>query len=455
MKKIKMTVCCLCLLVTCFLGALSFSASEYADLSGVNSRLQSVCGGNIESHSLKYIVVQADNGKTLLILGSDVAYSGSVQRGLCVYGYTCPKWGSMGAQIFEWTSSGWKNIATMSSPTYCGVLGDAMYQYFGYSTPSEWVACVNEGKYQILACSTDIKTDEGGVWFPTSDFGWNIVYNAQLGYVKNGEVRLLYLNGSDGKPDYNTGLYRISFDNESTTGLDLTSDEYNVRVFGRWACYKWSVSGWCEQKPEKDVPLVDIYSTGKLDRQPLCVEFVEEELTQSTYDTINVFTDFGVGGTILAQWIEDGSAVVCPIIYVQITKDTASGMEWGGFCAFEFSGMDRESGVAIYKCTTYNADMSVDSGNGGYKDSNVNSGVGSGSDYSDANNNASDNIVNGSMNIEAEDLLASIEGLTGLLGDFPKVIGALFSFLPDWCLVFFGSSFAVLVFLIIFKFLRG
>lgn len=84
---------------------------------------------------------------------------------------------------------------------------------------------------------------------------------------------------------------------------------------------------------------------------------------------------------------------------------------------------------------------------------NVDNGSSGGSDLDDAKDNANnkknDSSSSGSLDID------SIKGFMDEVGNVPKAIGKLFSFLPDWVTTFIGFGFVVLVTLIIIKAIRG
>lgn len=84
---------------------------------------------------------------------------------------------------------------------------------------------------------------------------------------------------------------------------------------------------------------------------------------------------------------------------------------------------------------------------------NVDNGTSGGSDLDDAKDNANnkknDSSSSGSLDID------SIKGFMTEVGNVPKAIGKLFSFLPDWVTTFIGFGFVVLVALIIIKAIRG
>lgn len=85
-------------------------------------------------------------------------------------------------------------------------------------------------------------------------------------------------------------------------------------------------------------------------------------------------------------------------------------------------------------------------------DKNIDNGTGEGSDLDDAKddaNNKKKDTSSGSLDID------SVKGFMNEVGNVPKAIGKLFSFLPDWVTTFIGFGFVVLVALMIIKAIRG
>lgn len=83
---------------------------------------------------------------------------------------------------------------------------------------------------------------------------------------------------------------------------------------------------------------------------------------------------------------------------------------------------------------------------------NIDNGTGEGSDLDDAKDDADNkkkNTSSGSLDID------SVKGFMNEVGNVPKAIGKLFSFLPDWVTTFIGFGFVVLVALMIIKAVRG
>lgn len=86
-------------------------------------------------------------------------------------------------------------------------------------------------------------------------------------------------------------------------------------------------------------------------------------------------------------------------------------------------------------------------------DKNIDNGTSDGTDLDDAkdntNNKKNDSSSSGSLDID------SIKAFMTEVGNVPKAIGKLFSFLPTWVTTFIGFGFVVLVALMIIKAIRG
>lgn len=83
---------------------------------------------------------------------------------------------------------------------------------------------------------------------------------------------------------------------------------------------------------------------------------------------------------------------------------------------------------------------------------NIDNGTGEGSDLDDAKDDADNkkkDTSSGSLDID------SVKGFMNEVGNVPKAVGKLFSFLPDWVTTFIGFGFVVLVALMIIKAIRG
>lgn len=93
-------------------------------------------------------------------------------------------------------------------------------------------------------------------------------------------------------------------------------------------------------------------------------------------------------------------------------------------------------------------DDNPDASNG----SNPDSGFGSGDTPEDAENNADGNSSTGNA---GNDMASNLKNLFTQVGQIPALISDLFSFLPPWCLAFIAFGFAVFVFFMIVKAIRG
>lgn len=127
----------------------------------------------------------------------------------------------------------------------------------------------------------------------------------------------------------------------------------------------------------------------------------------------------------------------------------------GGYVHFKKDGSVEEILGGKYDVTTNTAD---EDDNGNIKDnddSETGTGVtGTGDNYDDAKNNA-DAVKNKTDDSSSGLDVASIKSFMKEVGNVPKAIGKLFSFLPNWVTTFIGFGFVVLIALIIIKAIRG
>lgn len=139
-----------------------------------------------------------------------------------------------------------------------------------------------------------------------------------------------------------------------------------------------------------------------------------------------------------------------------------------------FKGMDKGPWLCVTEKGSHHSNEFVNSGDdvkynvssgevssdGSFTpDGNVNvdgtgtTGTGKDADDADADTNANDKIQSkhDSSNTTFDKLEEFVQGI----GDVPKIIADIFSFLPSWCLDVVAIGFALLMFLIVVKFIRG
>lgn len=271
-------------------------------------------------------------------------------------------------------------------------------------------------------------------------------YKPEIGYLQNVTTRTTWLSDNGGDMKEDTTRFVVKYDTVSTTGVDLTSGEYVVRLFVQKAYFRNQFNDginnsydWGEDIVyDNNFPLVyyDEFdaSVGKLSYDLSAIVSAVSEC-ENRYSPAQMMTKF----------IHESV-----ITYYQIyNKNTG---ECGGYVQLLESGMN-----GTYKATTYDYELNVDDGsglNGGYVDKDYNHSMGGGTTYEDAELNAERNesLLNG---VSMDDIKGAINSFTSTLGVVPKAIGSVFSFLPSWCLNLLGVAFGLVAVLIVYKLLRG
>lgn len=127
----------------------------------------------------------------------------------------------------------------------------------------------------------------------------------------------------------------------------------------------------------------------------------------------------------------------------------------GGYVHFKKDGSAEEILGGKYDVSTNTADEDENGDIKDNDDSETGTGAtGTGDNYDDAKNNA-DAVKNKTDDSSSGLDIASIKSFMKEIGNVPKAIGKLFSFLPAWVTTFIGFGFVVLVALIIIKAIRG
>lgn len=262
-------------------------------------------------------------------------------------------------------------------------------------------------------------------------------YVSSLGYLQNLVTRTTWLTDSKGNADYNTTRTSVAFDLTTTTGIDLTSGDYVVRMYGQRAYFKNNFNDGFKDSYSGDILFDDDFPLvyfGEFDASSGKFVYDDDDL----YSLIDVVdTEKYSGWDLFVNQIHQGC-----IRYYQV-YNTKTG-EYGGYVRVINEGKDIQ--------TTVRDDLSVD--NDGFVDKDLNHSIGSGTTYEDAELNADkyqENIGDGNFS----SLEGAVNSFTSTLGVVPRAIGSVFSFLPTWCHDYIGLCFGLLVALVVWKFIRG
>lgn len=285
------------------------------------------------------------------------------------------------------------------------------------------------------------------------------VTNESIGYLQDVKLNLSYVTPIKGDSIFETTNYQIYSDmvynlkwngKKTTTDFDL-SDSY-VQLYAK-AEYRKSEFD--------DVIASDFFalsdskaSLGKI-KYSFMELFEKSDKCKSAY-----LSDYPLSS---ADY-KNGKLQACSVtpnikfkFYIRVYKGTDRGpwlcvSEKGSHHSNEFVN----SGVKV----PFNVSSGGLDSDGTYKpDGNINengngiTGTGTDRDDADADTNANDKIQSkhDSSNTTFDKLEEFVQGI----GDVPKMIADIFSFLPSWCLDVVGIGFSLLMILIVVKFIRG
>lgn len=303
--------------------------------------------------------------------------------------------------------------------------------YSFWSTDGKtWKEGIRYGQYSGFPCTS-------GVWNMIVENGLSstvgIKYAPSLGYLNNARIETTFLTTDHGKEvDYSSFRKTLKFDKLSTTGIDLSSGDYVIRVYGQM----------CYQKTTTD----EIYD----DNFPFVYfgdfEIINNSISYNSQDLFDLIS--GSTEDPYSVWDIWTKAIHrSDIEYYQIYNKNTH--ECGGYLKVVLGGAEG----SMYSQTTLKDDMSVDSE--GFEDKNLIGSAGSGTTYEDAEINADKNYNDLMNNGGIQGLEGAINAFTSTLGVVPQAIGSVFSFLPSWCLDLWGVAFGLIAVLIVYKILRG
>lgn len=314
---------------------------------------------------------------------------------------------------------------------------------------SKFTKYINEG-----VISDGMQFDVGGSYKPKiqsySDIG--VLDNVQMETYVTNKKELI-------DADENADLSKINQDkvivysSTSTTGIDLSKGGYKVQLYGSYAWQDKSGNIKSEDKGHKTF-IKDWYAENNI-----------KGLNRSNYTWIDWKsandkvesdkTDNAHKPNVFEKMTTYGNYQFEPIWYLRIvSKDNKYGA-W----------------VKLYNSTKkgkYTSESVDDNGNsvsdsdGGYsKPKDTSEITGTGDTPEDAKNNVQkteekqDNKDIQDASGGSNSTFDKLEEFTKGIGDVPKMIADIFSFLPSWCLEVVAIGFALLIVLIVVKFIRG
>jgi hypothetical protein len=287
-----------------------------------------------------------------------------------------------------------------------------------------------------------------------------------LGYLQNVRGTILSITPTN-NANYVRRYYRVLWDSTTSTGVSLDMDnnvvQYvvtgqlkdssgNVLASGHSSYYINSDSD--EGKTDYDNHSYDIYLQNS-------TSAVDTSVIHDLYDSLREKS--GLSANEL-YW---GSYPVSFQIHVRPYHADGHTITYGGWSVVDFSNVNLFSGDGnaavvngVNEGTIVNDDGSVDSVDSTY-DFDFTAGGGDNAD--EATNNSNPNGGSSGLSIGSVDVgLDSIQSLSdsassflSFIGNVPKIIAKIFSFLPSWCLTLVTTGFALVILLIVYKLIRG
>lgn len=301
----------------------------------------------------------------------------------------------------------------------------------------------------------------------SGDIGANIGFQAkekaysEIGCLDNVQMETYFTNRKEAiDADENADLAKINQDkvivysSSTTSGIDLSKGGYRVQLYGSYAWQDKSGNIKSEDKGHKTfIKDWDAQDNIKgLDRSKykwidwkLANDKVEADKTSNAHKP-NVFEKM----TTYANYQYE------PIWYLRIVSQDNKYGAW-----VKLYNSSKNKGKYTSDSVDDNDNFVSDS-DGGYDKSKDTSEI---TGWGDTPEDAKDNVQKAEEKQDNKDIqdasggnnstFDKLEEFTKGIGDVPKMIADIFSFLPSWCLEVVAIAFALLMILIVVKFIRG
>lgn len=315
--------------------------------------------------------------------------------------------------------------------------------------------------------SADSLVDDFLNKYANGEIGDNVGFQAkekaysEIGCLDNVQMETYITNKKElDYADENADLSKINQDkvivysSTSTTGIDLSKGGYKVQLYGSYAWQDKSGNIKSEDKGHKTfIKDWDARDNIKgLDRSKY--KWIDWKSANDKVEADK--TDKAHKPTAFEKMTTYANYQYEPIWYLRIVSQDNKYGAW----------------VKLYNSSTkkgnYDSDSvddddnKVDDSNGGYDKTKSTSEItGTGDTPEDAKNNvqkAEEKQDNEDLNDSSNgnnSTFDKLEQFTKGIGDVPKMIADIFSFLPSWCLEVVAIGFALLMILIVVKFIRG
>ena len=283
------------------------------------------------------------------------------------------------------------------------------------------------------------------------------VTNESIGYLKDVKLNLSYVTPIKGDSIFETTNYQIYTDmiynlkwNAKKTTTDFDLSDANVQLYAK-----------SEYKNKSDNTVSDFIALSDNKANKGKLQFLYMELFEKAK---NCKTAYLADYPLSAIDYKNGKLQACTVtpnikfkFYIRVYKGSDRGpwlcvTETGAHQSNEFVN----SGVGV----PYNVSSGDLNSDGTFKpDGNINqdgkgiTGTGKDIDDATADTNANDKIQ--SKHNSSNSTFDKLEDFVTGVGDVPQIVADIFSFLPPWCLEVVAVGFALLMILIVVKFIRG
>lgn len=320
-------------------------------------------------------------------------------------------------------------------------------------TASDSDKCWNE-LLKVLSGGTSDSVVNGNTYKP------KIQSYAEIGCLDNVQMETYVTNKKELiDADENADLSKINQDkvivysSSTTSGIDLSKGGYKVQLYGSYAWQDKSGNIKSEDKGHKTfIKDWDAQDNIKgLDRSKY--EWIDWKSANDKVEADK--TDKAHKPNAFEKMTTYANYQYEPIWYLRIVSQDNKYGAWVKLYNSTNKGKYRSESVD-------DDDNAVPDSGGGYKKPKDTSEItGTGDTPEDAKNNvpkAEEKQDNDDLNDSANgnnSTFDKLEQFTKGIGDVPKMIADIFSFLPTWCLEVVAIGFALLMILIVVKFIRG
>lgn len=308
---------------------------------------------------------------------------------------------------------------------------------YTYVKASEWelIAC-NYDVYYGSYSSKNGAIPNDDVYMYSNPFGDSSgvggSVSANIGYLQDITSKIAYLTDNLGVSDMESARKYISFSSTTTSGLDLLSGNYSIRLYSQMCYYK----GYTSEIFDDDYPL--IYIDKFVVDDSLTIDYT----MKACLDKVTKETESNV------SWFDTlfRTAIRSDNVYLQICNEDTE--EIGGYVKISFyNNGDYETSYI----TTVDKDLNVDEN--GYVNKEIYTEVGGGATYEDAVENSEPVGINALVGVDS--FVDTLGMFTDSFDDVTTAISGFFQCVPSWILAVFGLSIAFGFVLFIIKILRG